>query len=73
MTGDTAESVPPEWWGHKYGFISGGFLGESARKKSNKTGECKNLNRRTVFFEDDQENLYKLVQVCLFTFQNIFV
>nr|KJB52199.1 hypothetical protein B456_008G250200 [Gossypium raimondii] len=60
--GDTAESVPPEWWGHKYGFISGGFLGESTRKKSNKTGECKILNGRTVFFEDDQENLYKLVQ-----------
>ncbi|KAK8323910.1 hypothetical protein V6Z11_A12G268400 [Gossypium hirsutum] len=46
--GDTAESVPPEWWGHKYGFISGGFLGESTRKKSNKTGECKILNGRTV-------------------------
>ncbi|KAG4171795.1 hypothetical protein ERO13_A12G233400v2 [Gossypium hirsutum] len=45
--GDTAESVPPEWWGHKYGFISGGFLGESTRKKSNKTGECKILNGRT--------------------------
>ncbi|XWS38300.1 hypothetical protein CRYUN_Cryun19dG0120000 [Craigia yunnanensis] len=60
--GNKAESVSPEWWGHKYGFVSGGFLGESTRKKSIKTGESKNLTERTVFFEDDQENLYKLVQ-----------
>ncbi|XVF13062.1 hypothetical protein REPUB_Repub08aG0175300 [Reevesia pubescens] len=60
--GNKAESVSPEWWGHNYGFVSGGFLGESTRKKSIKTGESKNLTERTVFFEDDQENLYKLVQ-----------
>ncbi|GMJ06244.1 hypothetical protein like AT1G63980 [Hibiscus trionum] len=60
--GDVSESVPPEWWGHKYGFVSGGLLGESTRKKSIKTGKSKNLTERTVFFEDDQENLYKLVQ-----------
>ncbi|XVF10519.1 hypothetical protein REPUB_Repub07fG0190000 [Reevesia pubescens] len=60
--GKIVESVSPEWWGHKYGFVSGGFLGESTRKKSIKTGGSKNLTERTVFFEDDQENLYKLVQ-----------
>ncbi|XVE57958.1 hypothetical protein DITRI_Ditri04bG0131200 [Diplodiscus trichospermus] len=60
--GNKIESVSPEWWGHKYGFVSGGFLGESTRKKSIKAGESKNLTERTVFFEDDQENLYKLVQ-----------
>ncbi|XP_022760686.1 uncharacterized protein LOC111306919 [Durio zibethinus] len=60
--GNKAESVSPEWWGHKFGFVSGGFLGESTRKKSIKAGESKNLTERTVFFEDDQENLYKLVQ-----------
>ncbi|XWS61716.1 hypothetical protein CRYUN_Cryun07bG0149900 [Craigia yunnanensis] len=60
--GSKVEGVSPEWWGHKYGFVSGGFLGESTRKKSIKTGESKNLTERTVFFEDDQENLYKLVQ-----------
>ncbi|KAK6251356.1 hypothetical protein QUC31_008974 [Theobroma cacao] len=60
--GHKAESVSPEWWGHKYGFVSGGFLGECTRKKAIKTGESKNSTERTVFFEDDQENLYKLVQ-----------
>ncbi|XP_022738352.1 uncharacterized protein LOC111291063 isoform X3 [Durio zibethinus] len=60
--GNKVESVSPEWWGHKYGFVSGGFLGESTRKKSIKAGNSKNLTERTVFFEDDQENLYKLAQ-----------
>ena len=60
--GIKAESISPEWWGHKYGFVSGGFLGELNRKKAIKTGESKNLTERTMFFEDDQENLYNLVQ-----------
>ncbi|GMJ13781.1 hypothetical protein like AT1G63980 [Hibiscus trionum] len=60
--GNKVESVSPDWWGYKYGFVSGGFLGESTRKKSVKTGESKYSTERTVFFEDDQENLYKLVQ-----------
>ncbi|KAK8500509.1 hypothetical protein V6N13_073580 [Hibiscus sabdariffa] len=61
-TGGDVVEIVPEWWGHKYGFVSGGFLGESTRKKSIKTGKSENLTERTVFFEDDQENLYKLVQ-----------
>ncbi|KAE8720720.1 meiotic recombination protein SPO11-2-like isoform X1 [Hibiscus syriacus] len=60
--GNKVESVSPDWWGYKYGFVSGGFLGESTRKKSLKTGVSKISTERTVFFEDDQENLYKLVQ-----------
>ncbi|TYI89948.1 hypothetical protein E1A91_D03G088700v1 [Gossypium mustelinum] len=60
--GNKVESVSPEWWGFKYGFVSGGFLGETTRRKSIKTGESKNSTERTVFYEDDQENLYKLVQ-----------
>lgn len=49
--------VSPEWWGFNYGFVSGGFLGAEARKK-----KPQNDNQRTTFHEDDQENLYKLVQ-----------
>ncbi|XVF81148.1 hypothetical protein PTKIN_Ptkin15bG0133500 [Pterospermum kingtungense] len=44
--GNKAESVSPEWWGHKYGFVSGGFLGETTRKKSIKTEESKNSSER---------------------------
>lgn len=58
MAGNTQE-VPPDWWGRKLGFVVGGMLGaESKRKKS--------LNKRAMFNEDDQENLYKLVQVWWF-------
>ncbi|XP_039015863.1 uncharacterized protein LOC120146343 isoform X2 [Hibiscus syriacus] len=60
--GNKVESVSLDWWGYKYGFVTGGFLGESTRKKSKKIGESKISTERTVFFEDDQENLYKLVQ-----------
>ncbi|KAE8706354.1 meiotic recombination protein SPO11-2-like isoform X1 [Hibiscus syriacus] len=60
--GNKVECVSLDWWGYKYGFVSGGFLGESTRKKSIKTGVSKKSTERTVFFEDDQENLYKLVQ-----------
>ncbi|XP_059444743.1 G-patch domain-containing protein 1 isoform X1 [Corylus avellana] len=60
---DKVEVVSAEWWGYKYGFISGGFLGaKSSRKKSLMTEEAQTHNERTVFFEDDQENLYNLVQ-----------
>ncbi|KAI4315463.1 hypothetical protein L6164_028271 [Bauhinia variegata] len=57
------QTQSPEWWGHKYGFISGGFLGaESRRKKSLISENTENGKGRTMFFEEDQENLYKLVQ-----------
>lgn len=53
------KDISPDWWGFKYGFVSGGFLGAESRRKL-KNG---NLQERTAFHEDDQENLYKLVQV----------
>ncbi|PIA49151.1 hypothetical protein AQUCO_01300187v1 [Aquilegia coerulea] len=60
--GNAAETVPDQWWGNKFGFISGGFLGaQSAAKKSLQSSEAE-PNKRTQFFEQDQENLYKLVQ-----------
>ncbi|XP_021671782.2 G-patch domain-containing protein 1 isoform X1 [Hevea brasiliensis] len=57
-----AEQVSKEWWGYKSGFVSGGFLGTQTTKKSNRTGNAQNFNERTGFLEEDQENLYKLVQ-----------
>ncbi|OAY75927.1 PIN2/TERF1-interacting telomerase inhibitor 1 [Ananas comosus] len=53
------------WWGHKHGFVSGGFLGaRSLPRKSSKPIDSKNnsLDKRNTFAEEDQENLYKLVQ-----------
>lgn len=61
--GNKIEELSPDWWGFKYGFVSGGFLGASStRRKSLKTGDAQKSNERTSFCEDDQENLYKLVQ-----------
>ncbi|KAJ1405975.1 G-patch domain [Sesbania bispinosa] len=55
--------IPPEWWGYKYGFVSGGYLGaESKKRKSLMSKSAKNGLERTAFYEEDQENLYKLVQ-----------
>ncbi|XP_068650867.1 G-patch domain-containing protein 1 [Aristolochia californica] len=58
----TSTDIDPsvQWWGCKYGFVSGGFLGEPRRaeKLSNKT----RTNQGGGFAEEDQENLYKLVQ-----------
>lgn len=60
------EDVSPEWWGFKSGFVLGGYLGSnSTRKKATKTGDAQKINERTAFNEDDQENLYNLVQVCV--------
>ncbi|KAI3716749.1 hypothetical protein L1987_67850 [Smallanthus sonchifolius] len=55
--------ISPDWWGYKFGFVSGGFLGaKSKRKKSSTTEDVQDFSKRTVFHEEDQENLYKLVQ-----------
>ncbi|KAG5041486.1 hypothetical protein JHK85_013962 [Glycine max] len=57
--GSQYPAIPPDWWGYKYGFVSGGFLGaELKKKKSMISGKAE----RTAFFEEDQENLYNLVQ-----------
>jgi Pin2-interacting protein X1 len=49
------------WWGHKFGFVTGGFLGAKSRK--NKSSQKDPANVRQTFAEEDQENLYNLVQV----------
>lgn len=52
-----------QWWGHKHGFISGGFLGAQSSSKSSKSRPAANTSdERTAFAEKDQENLYNLVQ-----------
>lgn len=61
VTGDKQEEISPDWWGFKHGFISGGFLGAESRRKL----KIENSKERTAFHEDDQENLYKLVQVSI--------
>ncbi|XP_042004262.1 G-patch domain-containing protein 1-like [Salvia splendens] len=48
------QDVPSDWWGYKLGFVVGGMLGADSRRK-------KSLER-TMFNEDDQENLYNLAQ-----------
>ncbi|XP_062074428.1 G-patch domain-containing protein 1 [Humulus lupulus] len=56
--GSMQEEISPDWWGFKLGFISGGFLGAESRRKL----QSENSKARTAFHEDDQENLYNLVQ-----------
>ncbi|XP_020223857.1 uncharacterized protein LOC109805962 [Cajanus cajan] len=61
--GSKCLAIPPNWWGYKYGFVSGGFLGAELKKKRSMIAESvKNRAERTEFFEEDQENLYNLVQ-----------
>ncbi|KAJ6933671.1 hypothetical protein NC651_008922 [Populus alba x Populus x berolinensis] len=63
LGGSKVEDLPPDWWGFKHGFVSGGLLGaKPAKKKSTRTADTHNRNERAMFFEEDQENLYKLVQ-----------
>lgn len=63
LGGNKVEDLPPDWWGFKHGFVSGGLLGaKPAKKKSTRTADTHNRNERAMFFEEDQENLYKLVQ-----------
>ncbi|XAR70251.1 hypothetical protein NMG60_11027040 [Bertholletia excelsa] len=63
VEGDECKDLPPEWWGHNYGFVSGGFLGaEKRRKKSLSTKNAQNSQERVAFHEEDQENLYRLTQ-----------
>jgi len=67
VTGSKCPDTHPEWWGNKFGFVSGGLLGAASKKKKSSTSEiAKSGMARTPFFEQDQENLYNLVQVCAF-------
>ncbi|GMQ05544.1 hypothetical protein CsSME_00050531 [Camellia sinensis var. sinensis] len=63
VEGNESKDVSPNWWGYKSGFVSGGYLGaESRRKKSLPTENGQNSWNRVAFHDEDQENLYKLVQ-----------
>ncbi|KAM3261864.1 hypothetical protein ACQJBY_052517 [Aegilops geniculata] len=55
--GAVSQAEDVNWWGHKFGYVSGGFLGAKSRKNKKD-----NSNVRQMFGEDDQENLYNLVQ-----------
>ncbi|KAM1563731.1 hypothetical protein ACFX10_038113 [Malus domestica] len=58
--GEACKEIPSDWWGHKYGFTRGGLLG--AEMKRRKLEMSENGNERKIFYEDDQVNLYNLVQ-----------
>ncbi|XP_020592476.1 PIN2/TERF1-interacting telomerase inhibitor 1, partial [Phalaenopsis equestris] len=63
--GSKIEEKSEHWWGHKYGFVSGGFLGAQSRSSKAllvKDPQCLAFGTRKSFGEEDQENLYKLVQ-----------
>ncbi|KAF7050829.1 hypothetical protein CFC21_059139 [Triticum aestivum] len=55
--GAVSQAEDVNWWGHKFGYVSGGFLGAKSRKNKKDIS-----NVRQMFGEDDQENLYNLVQ-----------
>lgn len=66
-SGNIPEEMPVDWWGYKSGFVPGGLLGAQSKKKKLVSGEpTHNPHERTAFHEKDQENLYNLVQVCIF-------
>ncbi|CAK9235466.1 unnamed protein product [Sphagnum troendelagicum] len=61
------EALAVDWWGTNFNFVRGGRLGSTLHKPNAAVGkpseEDKALsNGRTEFCEQDQENLYKLVQ-----------
>ncbi|KAJ4957060.1 hypothetical protein NE237_013843 [Protea cynaroides] len=60
--GTVDKDVSPEWWGYKHGFVSGGFLGAQHARKKSSSENAQSCDIRTAFFEEDQENLYNLVQ-----------
>ncbi|KAM7525803.1 hypothetical protein LguiA_015705 [Lonicera macranthoides] len=63
LEGKEGKTLSPDWWGHKYGFVPGGLLGAKSKgKKYLATENRQNCNERTAFHEQDQEDLYNLVQ-----------
>ncbi|CAK9156578.1 unnamed protein product [Ilex paraguariensis] len=63
IEGKEDKGVSSEWWGHKHGFVPGGLLGAESRRKNPLLAEdTQRCSERTAFHEEDQENLYKLVQ-----------
>ncbi|CAN0910430.1 G-patch domain-containing protein 1, partial [Linum grandiflorum] len=64
LSENKVEELPSDWWGYKNGFVAGGLLGarSTKKKKSAKKEDAQNCKDRTAFFEQDQEDLYNLVQ-----------
>lgn len=60
-------NMPSDWWGVKHGFVRAGAFGQSycskVQKGLNQEAEIIRSNGRASFCEQDQEDLYKLVQV----------
>ena len=61
FAGSVSQAEDVNWWGHTFGFVSGGFLGATSRKRKSSRKDPANV--RQTFAEEDQENLYNLVQV----------
>jgi len=61
FAGSVSQAEDVNWWGHTFGFVSGGFLGATSRKRKSSRKVPDNV--RQTFAEEDQENLYNLVQV----------
>ncbi|KAL2632333.1 hypothetical protein R1flu_017019 [Riccia fluitans] len=59
--------LPADWWGLKYGFVRAGHLGATRDPPKVRTGDenattsSKDPSVRTAFREQDQEDLYNLV------------
>lgn len=71
LTQTPSEHQSAEWWGHKHGFVWGGLLGAKSEVKKPvalKESQCSDVGNgqvstiRNAFCEEDQENLYNLVQ-----------
>ncbi|KAL9230992.1 hypothetical protein vseg_006270 [Gypsophila vaccaria] len=62
LTEEKNTEYPPDWWGYKYGFVSGGFLGAKSNKRKGATAEATSGSKKIGFAEEDQENLYHLTQ-----------
>ncbi|XP_074317707.1 G-patch domain-containing protein 1 [Silene latifolia] len=60
--GQETVEYPPDWWGYKRGFISGGFLGAKSKRRKTASTEAPSNSKKIGFLEQDQENLYHLVQ-----------
>ncbi|KAG0563031.1 hypothetical protein M758_9G189000 [Ceratodon purpureus] len=56
------QELAADWWGSKYGFVRGGALGsKQVQVRETVNGERPSQNGRTQFSEQDQENLYNMV------------
>ncbi|KAI5063547.1 hypothetical protein GOP47_0022094 [Adiantum capillus-veneris] len=61
-------NIPSDWWGTKFGFVPAGALERERRESESCNGEhrgsetTQSTKARQSFCEQDQEDLYKLVQ-----------